>query len=380
MNGPLLLKGFEVELFTGRPDGENVGVAMQAAQELKGFVTEPDNRNLEYVTAPQARYEPLRDALIAPRRRLRDWLADRELTLLPGSTLSLGDPERFERSNPANAYHDLIESLYGTRVVTASIHINLGIADTEALFRSLRLVRCEAALWLAMSASSPFLGGHVMGAHSQRWRQFPLTPEWVPLFRDQPHYVRWMDEQMALGHMHNVRHLWTSVRPNGPNRPHELNRLELRICDLITDPDLLLAVTTLLELRVISLLRNPKGLDPLLDSDLSARELADLCDANEAAAAINSLEAELKHWQDGRTIRCRDWIQALLAAVTPLAIELDLRHRLAPIEALLEHDNQAMRWLKAIDNGSSLQDVMAAGIADMAAEELLMSSGTGALG
>jgi len=380
MTGPLLLKGFEVELFTGRNDGENVGVAVEAARDLGDFVTEPDHRNLEYVTAPEARYEPLEHALIAPRRRLRQWLAQRDLTLLPGSTLSLGDPDRFERSDPENAYHDLIESLYGTRVVTASIHINLGIAESEALFRSLRLIRCEAALWLAMSASSPFLGGQVMTAHSQRWLQFPLTPEWVPLFRDQSHYVSWMEEQMALGQMHNVRHLWTSVRPNGPNRPHDLNRLELRICDLITDPQLLLAVTTLLELRVLSLLRHPAGLDPLHDSALSARELADLCDANEAAAARQSLDAELRHWRDGRTIRCSDWIQSLLADVTPLAEELNLRQRLQPIDTLLQEGNQAMRWLKTIRSGSSLRDVMREGIAAMAAEELLMSSGTGALG
>ncbi|MGB0285844.1 MAG: glutamate-cysteine ligase family protein, partial [Synechococcus sp.] len=66
---------------------------------------------------------------------------------------------RFERSDPENAYHALIEQLYGTRVVTASIHINLGITDLNWLFAAVRLVRCEAALLLALSASSPFLDG-----------------------------------------------------------------------------------------------------------------------------------------------------------------------------------------------------------------------------
>ena len=47
---PLLLKGFEVELFTGRSNGANVGVAPDVARDLPGFVTEPDRRNLEYVT------------------------------------------------------------------------------------------------------------------------------------------------------------------------------------------------------------------------------------------------------------------------------------------------------------------------------------------
>lgn len=59
-----LLKGFEVELFTGRPDGRNVGIAARAKQELQGFVTEPDHRNLEYVTDPQAEYAGISEALL----------------------------------------------------------------------------------------------------------------------------------------------------------------------------------------------------------------------------------------------------------------------------------------------------------------------------
>ena len=47
MSEGLLLKGFEVELFTGRPDGTNVGVASEVARDLSDFVTEPDHRNLE---------------------------------------------------------------------------------------------------------------------------------------------------------------------------------------------------------------------------------------------------------------------------------------------------------------------------------------------
>ena len=119
-----LLKGFEVELFTGRPDGHNVGIAARAQRELEGFVTEPDHRNLEYVTDPEANYDAIAEALLTPRRKLRHWLMEQGLTLLPGSTLSLGDTNRFERSDPENPYHSLIEATYGTAVVTASIHIN----------------------------------------------------------------------------------------------------------------------------------------------------------------------------------------------------------------------------------------------------------------
>ena len=365
-----LLKGFEVELFTGRPDGRNVGIAARAKRELQGFVTEPDHRNLEYVTDPQADYDGIAEALLAPRRVLRRWLIEQDLTLLPGSTLSLGDTNRFERSDPDNPYHSLIETTYGTAVVTASIHINLGIDNPADLFAALRLVRCEAALLLSLSASSPFLNGRVTGAHSQRWLQFPLTPARVPLFVDHEHFITWTNQQIQAGPMHNVRHLWTSVRPNGPERPHQLNRIELRICDLITDPEVLIAVTTLLELRVQQVLREPEQHDPLRSSALTLQQLEELSMSNDRAAARSSLEATLHNWRDGRERSCRDWLEHLIETVTPLAQELGLQQQLDPLSAVLNDGNQAMRWLQGIHAGGSIESVLRESITAMREEEM----------
>ena len=380
MSTPLLLKGFEVELFTGRDDGSHVGVAAEVAQELPDFVTEPDHRNLEYITAPTSSYAELPELLLQPRRRLRDWLQQRNLTLLPGSTLSRGDTRRFERSDPANPYHDLIEQSYGTRVVTASIHINLGITDPEWLFAAVRLVRCEAALLLALSASSPFLDDEVTGQHSQRWRQFPLTPEKVPLFLDHSHYIRWVEEQLAEGLMRNERHLWTSVRPNGPRRPYDLNRLELRICDLVTEPAELIAITALLELRLLQLRDAPQQLDPIRSSRLTAEELATLADANDAAAAHQSLDATLHRWQDGSSVTCRAWIEELLDQISPLAQQHNLLSQLRPIDDLLRNGNQAMRWIHAVETGTSISALLQQGSLTMSDQEQRSTPMSGALG
>ena len=380
MSAGLLLKGFEVELFTGRPDGTNVGVASEVARDLSDFVTEPDHRNLEYITPPISAYDALPEALLQPRRRLREWLTPRGLTLLPGSTLSLGDSSRFERSDPTNPYHDLIETTYGTKVVTASIHINLGITDLDWLFAAVRLVRCEAALLLSLSASSPFLGGQLTGHHSQRWHQFPLTPQQVPLFLNHSHYTQWVEQRLADGQMRNERHLWTSVRPNGPRRPYDLNRLELRICDLITDPSELLAITALLELRLLELRDDPQRLDPLQASELSAEELADLADSNDAAAARSSLEATLQHWQDGRAVTGRAWITEVLEQLSPRAEALGLSERLQPLGRLLESGNQAMRWTAAIEQGCSIGDLLRQGSCAMKDQEESVAPLSGALG
>ncbi len=112
MTNSMLLKGFEVELFTGTFDGANVGVASAVSKDLLDFVKEPDQRNIEYITVPAKRYSVLKEALLKPRQKLRKWLGYKELTILPGSTLSLGDTKVFERSDSENSYHSFIEKNY----------------------------------------------------------------------------------------------------------------------------------------------------------------------------------------------------------------------------------------------------------------------------
>ena len=369
MTNFMLLKGFEVELFTGTYAGKNVGVASAITEDLSDFVKEPDQRNLEYITVPDHRYAVLKHALLLPRLKLRKWLNSKKLTILPGSTLSLGNNENFERSEVENPYHSFIEENYGTRVVTASIHINLGIESLSLLFSALRLVRCEASLFLALSASSPFLGGNATGAHSQRWVQFPKTPLNVPMFVDHGHYVSWVEDQLAMGNMQNERHLWTSVRPNGPERPHVLNRLELRICDLVGNVDLLLAITALLELRIINLKNNIKKYDPMEASSKTPKELAQLADENDLIAAKYSLDGNLSHWKSGKKITCREWINELLLDVTPLAKELDMFELLQPIGSVLRKGNQSMIWLNSYSKGVSIQSLLQKGISEMEREE-----------
>jgi predicted glutamate--cysteine ligase len=369
----LLSKGFEVEMYTGTPDGEIVGLSDRIVANLNGFVREPDSRNVEYTTPPLGQYEKLLCELVRPRHELRRYLRTLgNYTLIPGSTLALGPTDHFFRSDPSNPYHAYIERTYGTTVVTASIHINIGISDPETLMRACRLVRVEAPLYLALTASSPFLNGEATGSHSSRWQVFPKTPADVPLFESHRHHIRWMEAQLAAGTMQNVRHLWSSVRPNGDRRPYSLNRLELRICDLMSDPIALLAVTALIEARLIQLMQNP-DLDPLILSQFPVEsrnaDLVALSDTNEQAAAKHSLEAELRHWQDGRPILAKEWIQSLYDEVWPIAKANGISCFLSPIQKLLREGNEAQRCLAQNEAGQSVQTIMAAAIQSIQTQE-----------
>ena len=165
--------------------------------------------------------------------------------------------------------------------------------------------------------------------------------------------------------MQNVRHLWSSVRPNGPQRPYSLDRLELRICDFISNIDLLLAITAFLELRVISLFDHLDSFDPLLSSKFSLDELKDICDQNELKVSKDSLNAELIHWKDGEKIICKDWIQNLLNDLSISSRSLAMNHFLEPIHKVLKEGNESMKWIDKYKQGLSIEDIMRSAIHNM---------------
>ena len=219
-------------------------------------------------------------------------------------------------------------------------------------------------MFLALTAASPFLSGETTGRHSTRWLRFPLTPERVPFFPDANSFATWMDQKLASGAMQNRRHLWLGIRPNGPATPRDLDRLELRICDRISDPYILQAITALYEARVWQVLEQP-DLDPL--HDRSSSELEELAAANERAAGTASLDAEGTNWVDGTTLTFRAWAESMLESVTPTAGRHGFDGLLEPIRTVLEQGNPAMQWLRRIEQGATPQEVIQEAIVELAA-------------
>ena len=359
-----LYKGFEVELFTGSLNS-HIGISDDIEKEFSNFVKEPDKRNVEYITTPEKDYKFLYEKLLTPRRDLRQWLTKKGLTIIPSSTLCFKHDAQFQRSEIDNVYHQFIQDNYGISIATSSVHINIGIDDLDKLFAAIRLIRSEAALYLSISASSPFLNNKITANHSQRWIQFPKTPSKVPFFVNHNSYIDWIEENIANKTMQNIRHLWSSIRPNGPQRPLILDRLELRICDFVQDINLLLGITAMLELRILHLFENINSLDPLMASNFSIDELSAICDQNEINAAKDSLNSELIHWQDGKKVICREWIQNLLSDLSSTAENFGMKHLLDPIYKVLEEGNQSMKWINQYEKGLSIEQIMKISIGDM---------------
>ena len=338
----------------------------EIAADLQGFATEPDCRNAEFATRPVHTYEALGHALQSNRRRLREYLKCRgDYALLPGASLTLGDSKVFLRSNPNNPYHTYIEEQYGPNVVTASEHINIGIDGHEELIRTSRVIRAEAAVFLALSAASPFLDGKDTGYHSYRWHVFPKTPADVPFFRNHAHYVEWIQAQLASGVMQNIRHLWLSSRPNGIRAPQEIQRLELRICDRVDNLMDLIAIIALVEARVHEILSD-STLDPMRDGFRDEATLLQWMATNEEACSLRSLDAEVVRWDSGQTTPVRDWVDELLSSARRTARDLGFESYLGPLDGLLENGNAAMRWRRLHADGMEIPAIFKAAIVETA--------------
>ena len=339
-----------------------MGLSNRIAAELGQFATEPDARNVEFATEPLLSYRDVCRELMTLRRILREKIQEYgDYTLIPGGTLSLADKGAFVRSDPNNPYYGWIENAYGTRVVTASTHLNIGVSDPEELLRTWRVIRAEAHLFLGVTASSPFLNGQITGDHSTRWSRFPKTPEHVPLFKDHASYTGWIEQQLATGKMQNIRHIWLSCRPNGPAAPHELDRLELRICDRIADPGLLLAVTAMLEARVLSVL-NDSSLDPLRFAEED--EILAVAEANEEVASRASLEAVVRPWRGGPERGLDHAVSELLEEIRPVMKQFDFDVCSGAVEDVLSQGNVAQQWLAQCKKGHSIQEVIIQAIID----------------
>lgn len=371
-----LTKGFEEEVYTGTWDGDIVGLSHQVAADLTGYSTEPDARNVEFTTEPYRDYDALISRLMNKRCRLRRYLRELgDYTLIPGSTLSLGGAGDFQISNPKNPYYVYIRDTYGTDVVTASAHLNVGVEDVGALFRAYRVLRCEAAMFLALTAESPFLNGDVTGFHSTRWHVFPKTPAAVPFFAGHGDFVAWVEKQLAAKVMYNPRHLWTAVRPNGPASPHEINRVEVRICDRISCPRLLSGVIALIEGRVWEVLEDPT-IDPLVGR--SSGDLRMLTFANEEEAARDSLDAVVVDWRGGERLRMGEWIERRLRELEPTAAAHGLVEHLRSIEERLDSGPPARRWLEKVRRGRKPRSILCEAAEEMAeVDKAVMGAGCG---
>ncbi|MFC9553973.1 glutamate--cysteine ligase [Rhodococcus sp. NPDC056960] len=187
-----LVDGFG-HLATAGPD-----VVAEAGNVIHGLQRELARCQIETATGVCHTGKELHEELRSLRRRLAKAAAARDLSLLPSGT-SLSDEAVPPAITPSPRYQEMARrfgSIVDT-VTTCGCHVHVGIPNRDVGVRVSNQVRSWLPVLLALSANSPFHGGH--DTAYQSWRHI-LWSRW-PSAGPPPHFDSADEYESVVGAM-----------------------------------------------------------------------------------------------------------------------------------------------------------------------------------
>ncbi len=129
-------------------------------------------------------------------------------------------------------YHRLVERLQwmARRFNIFGIHVHVGMPDGDSCINAMNNLMPVIPAFLAISANSPFWGGHDTGLAACRIKIFEgLSQGGMPFyFEDWQDFEHCANRLIATGSIDSVRDIWWEMRPH-PN----FGTLEIRIGDML---------------------------------------------------------------------------------------------------------------------------------------------------
>ena len=149
--------------------------------------------------------------------------------------------------------------LVGRRFITQGLHVHVGMTDREAAIRVCDNIRLFLPILLALTCSSPYYQGIDTGLQSYRAKLFEALP--LAGMPDQleswDKYLEMVTLLINTGIITGVRDLWWDVRPHP-----DFGTIEIRICDLPSRFNEILAIVALIQGLVANLTESDKHLNP----------------------------------------------------------------------------------------------------------------------
>jgi carboxylate-amine ligase len=140
--------------------------------------------------------------------------------------------------------------LVGRRFITQGLHVHVGMVDGETAIKVCDGLRIFLPILLALSASSPYYEGQDTGLCSYRAKLFEALPlAGMPdYFKDWQGFLTVIDMLLQAEIIQEVRDVWWDVRPHP-----DFGTVEIRICDLPSRFDEILALVALIQALVATL-------------------------------------------------------------------------------------------------------------------------------
>jgi len=232
---------------------------------------------------------------------------------------------------------------------TFGLHVHVGVRDPDRAIALHDALRSYIPLLLALSASSPFIGGRPTGLHSTRgqvfMRAFPRCG--VPdAYGDWAAYADYAQMLFDTGSVTEPTQIWWTIRPH-----HTYGTLEIRATDAQPRQQDSFALAGLVVALVAALMeRYDRG-------ESLPVHAGRLIEENRWRA--------VRHGLDGRMIDLDRWVELsaveaakrLLGQVARAGERLGLADELAGVERLLEEGNSAQRQLSLYRDGLDLEAI-----------------------
>ena len=226
---------------------------------------------------------------------------------------------------------------------TLSLHVHVGIRDSEPAVAVCDRMREYLPLLLAVSASSPYAEGRDSGLASARTqlftRNFPRCGVPEP-FGDWSRYREFIEFLINTNSIFESTQLWWSVRPH-----HSFGTVEVRICDSQPSGERSTALAGLIVACVAQAAREyDEGLRPELPSGRMIEE-------NLWRAIRFGLAGKMIDFETGREYPAAAIADRLLAWTEPARAELGIEPAfddLSPVDELRAHGSQRAAYAASV--------------------------------
>ena len=256
-----------------------------------------------------------------------------------------------QKITPDAHYEDLINEMQflAQSLLIFGMHVHIGIEDREAQIRIMNEMRYLLPHLLALTTSSPFWVGIQTGLKSYRsevFKKFPRTD--IPdHFRSYSEFEGYVSLLLKTGCIDRPKKIWWDVRPH----PH-FSTLEIRVCDIPTKVDDVIAVAALIQATVAKLYK-------LHEKNQGFRIYhRALIQENKWRAVRYGLDGKLIDFGKQKEVPVRDLIREYLDFVDDVVDDLDSRDEIERIHTILEKGTSADRQLKEFAETNDLNAVV----------------------
>ena len=256
---------------------------------------------------------------------------------------------REQRNIDTEHYRRVVDGLryVARRNNTFSLHVHVGAHDPDRAVRACDRLRPVLPLLLAVSANSPYLDARDSGLHSARSQAFTKSfPRCgIPdAYGSWEAYREYVDFLVRTNSIVEYTQVWWSIRPH-----LDFGTVEVRICDAQTSAAESEALACLIVACVLQALRDNDERVPFADPPRR------LVEENFWRAIRHGLDGTLIDLDRGELFPAAAVIERLLQWTAPVRAELG-------VEPTFPALNGAQRQRRAIEAGSTMQEVYAAAV------------------